>query len=126
VQQISVTRSADDPPRALDDEALRAGYRLKTGTTSQTLDMLRTAVDLTGLTELEHPGFDLFWRREQKLWDGVAGHCLGAAAGLRGSDEQGRPLRLNQDFLSAPAPVFPSSVLGSADAVDWFLAAVRR
>ncbi len=124
-QRISATRSRSDPARPFDVIAEQAGYQLKTRTTSQTLDMLRTAVDLTAAAEPPIERFDLFWRRNQKVWDGLAGLCLGAAAGLRGCDEEGRPHPLGPRFLSAAEPVFPSTVMGRPETVAWFLEAAH-
>lgn len=122
---ISATRSAGSPERPFDSAADQAGYRLKTGTTSQTLDMLRTAVDLSGCTAPALPTFELFWRRKQKVWDGLAGLCLGAAAGLRSCDEDGKPSPTGPAFLSAAEPVFASTVMGQPEVVSWFLQAAQ-
>jgi 3'(2'), 5'-bisphosphate nucleotidase len=87
--------------------------------------MLPTAVDVEARTGPPLPRFDLFWRREQKLWDGAAGLCLSAAAGLRSCDEHGNALPLGPEFLSAPTPTFASTVTGRPETVAWFLEAVR-
>jgi 3'(2'), 5'-bisphosphate nucleotidase len=123
---LSLTRSEGSPARAVDSRAKAAGYRLKTRTTSQTLDMVRTVVNLTGLTDSELPCFSLFCRREQKLWDGAAGLALGRASGLRDCDEAGAALPLGPGFLSAATPVFPSTVMGRPETVAWFLEAASR
>ncbi|MFF4344881.1 inositol monophosphatase family protein [Kitasatospora sp. NPDC001540] len=122
---ISATRSAGSPVREFDSAAEQSGYRLKVRTTSQSVDMLRTAVDLSGVTDPVLPPFDLFWRRSQKLWDGVAGIAIGTALGLRSADEEGKPLPLGPGFLSAPTPTFGSTVIGHPEAVAWFLDVVR-
>ena len=63
---LSLTRSAGAKPRPVDAAAQRGGYAVKTHTTSQTLDILRTAVALrdptdgTRLTDLPLSSFDLF------------------------------------------------------------------
>jgi 3'(2'), 5'-bisphosphate nucleotidase len=124
-RHLSATRSVGEERPAFDAAADKADYTLKTRTTSQTLDMLRTALDLSALTAPALPRFDLFWRREQKLWDGAAGLCLGAAAGLRSCDENGDPLPLGPDFLAAPTPTFASNVTGRPETVAWFLEAAR-
>jgi 3'(2'), 5'-bisphosphate nucleotidase len=118
---LSMTRSSGSPARPADATAEQAGYHVKTRTTSQTLDMVRTAVDLTGHTELAVQPFDLFLRRAQKVWDGLAGLCLGAAAGLRSCDEDGKPLPSGPDFLSAAEPAFASTVMGRPETVSWYL-----
>ncbi|MGK4580353.1 inositol monophosphatase family protein [Kitasatospora sp. HPMI-4] len=122
---ISATRSAGTSPREFDAAAERAGYQLKLLTTSQSVDMLRTAVDLGGATDPALPSFDLFWRRKQKLWDGAAGIALGTAMGLRSADEDGKPLPFGPGFLSAPTPTFESTVMGHPEAVAWFLDVVH-
>ncbi|GAA1959250.1 inositol monophosphatase family protein [Kitasatospora viridis] len=124
-QWISATRSAGTPPRVFDSAAERAGYRLKLRTTSQTVDMLRTAIDLGATTDPPLPSFDLFWRRKQKLWDGAAGIAIGTALGLRSADEHGEPLPFGPEFLSAATPTFESSVMGHPEAVAWFLDVVH-
>jgi 3'(2'), 5'-bisphosphate nucleotidase len=110
----------------VDPAAKAAGYRLKTRTTSQTLDMVRTAVNLTSLTDPPLPRFSLFWRQQQKLWDGAAGLALGRASGLRDCDEAGGELPLEPQFLSAATPVFPSTVMGQPETVAWFLEAAGQ
>lgn len=122
---LSATRSAGADPEDFDEAARKAGFTLKTRTTSQTVDMLRTAVDIEARTGPPLPRFDLFWRREQKLWDGAAGLCLSTAAGLRSCDEHGDALPLGPEFLSAPTPTFASTVTGRPETVVWFLEAVQ-
>ncbi|MEW2122762.1 inositol monophosphatase family protein [Streptomyces sp. NPDC058369] len=127
--RVSATRSRGEERPGFDVAAHRAGYELKTRTTSQTLDMLRTAVDISALTTPPLPSFDLFWRRKQKLWDGAAGLCMATAAGLRSCDERGEPLTWTRDFLSGATPTFAADVTGRPEAVAWFLegrAAPRR
>lgn len=120
---LSVTRSRGQDRPAFDAAARQAGYTLKTRTTSQTLDMLRTALDVTGLTTPGLPSFDLFWRRKQKLWDGAAGLCLAEAAGLRSCGEDGEPLTLTREFLAEPTPTLDANVTGRPETVEWFLKA---
>jgi 3'(2'), 5'-bisphosphate nucleotidase len=122
-RHLSATRSRGEDRPNFDAAARQAGYALKTKTTSQTLDMLRTALDVSDLTTPVLPPFDLFWRREQKLWDGAAGLCLAAAAGLRSCGEKGEPLTLDPDFLAAPTPTFAANVTGRPETVAWFLQA---
>jgi 3'(2'), 5'-bisphosphate nucleotidase len=115
---ISATRSSGSPDRAFDVVAGRAGYQLKTRTSSQTLDMVRTAVDITSHTEPALPSFELFWRRQQKVWDGLAGLCLGASVGLLSADEHGTALPLGPRLLSQPEPTFDSTVIGQSATVS--------
>ena len=122
---VSATRSAGEERTDFDAAARKAGLTVKSRTTSQTIDMVRTTLDLSGLTDPALPRFDLFWRRRQKLWDGAAGLCLARAAGLRSCTEEGEELPLDPDFLSAATPVFSSDVTGRPDAVEWFLKVPR-
>ena len=123
---LSITRSEGSPARVVDPAAKAAGYQLKTRTTSQTLDMVRTAVDLASLTDPALPAFSLFCRREQKLWDGVAGLTLGRACDLRDCDESGAELPLGPEFLSSATPVFASTVMGRPETVAWFMEAAGQ
>lgn len=120
-RELSLTRSSGAPERAADVIARQTGYTLKTRTTSQTLDMLRTAVDLSSLTDLPMASFDLFCRRDQKVWDGLAGLCFGAATGLGSCTEDGSALPLGPSLLSQAEPIFPSTVMGRPETVSWFV-----
>jgi 3'(2'), 5'-bisphosphate nucleotidase len=121
---LSVTRSGGVGMN-FDKVLVSEGYRLKTKTSSQSLDMVRTAIDLTGVAGSELPGFELFWRRRQKVWDGLAGMCLGKAAGLEVVDMDNEQLRCGPGLLSEPAPVFESTVMGDAEVVAWFTEIAR-
>lgn len=120
-QAASVTRSANTTARPYESEMVEAGYELKTRTTSQTLDLLRTALDLTEVAE-DSPRFDLFYRPQQKIWDGLAGLCLGEIAGLLSTDLDARKrLPVSRETLAQPEPTFESTVMGRSEAVKWFL-----
>jgi 3'(2'), 5'-bisphosphate nucleotidase len=106
----STTRRPENPPSAVERYLVGKGYEVKTVATSQTLDMVRTAIDLTSITPDARP-FDLFHRRRQKLWDGAAGICLAMVAGLAVTDENGDELLpLSPDLLKATSPILASSV----------------
>ncbi len=120
---LSLTRSADEPTRPIDAIAAHSGYQAKTRTTSQTLDMVRTALDISAITSPSLPPFSLFWRRAQKVWDGVAGLCLASAAGLRICNEIGDPVLIGPQWLGQPCPIFDSTVVGRQEMVDWFISA---
>ncbi|MGW4412400.1 inositol monophosphatase family protein [Nonomuraea sp. NPDC004702] len=119
--EISATRGTASGEREFDAVAERMNYQVKTRTTSQTLDMLRTAINLADYTEPALLTYDLFWRRQQKIWDGAAGLCLADVLRLRRCDEHGFPLPSGPDFLSSPTPLFDSTVMGLPETVDWFL-----
>lgn len=117
----SVTRSGETLPRPFEQVMTAAGYSLKTRTTSQTLDMVRTALDLSALTD-DPVRFDLFFRTEQKIWDGLAGLCFGATTGLRHADLSGSPrVPVGPEILARSEPTFTSTVMGIPEAVAWFV-----
>lgn len=126
--RASTTRSRNSIPSDLEKALLARHYDLKTRTTSQTIDMVRTALDLSAIAPDVQP-FDLFHRRQQKLWDGAAGICLAIAAGLTVGDENGdRLLPLASSLLMSAPHVLPSSVIGHRDLVQDILGVhgVRR
>lgn len=118
----SLTRSKTEAPRPYESALARLGYRLKTRTTSQTLDMVRTAVDISGFTDLGLPQFGLFARARQKVWDGLAGLCLGRAAGLISVAADGsQRIPVDMEIMSQREPVFESTIMGDEGLVSWLL-----
>lgn len=118
----SVTRSSGTEPRAFESHLKEAGLRLKTRTTSQTLDMVRTAIDLSPYSDTAPAHFELFYRPNQKIWDGLAGVCLGETVGLRTADRTGAArVPVDVETLRAAEPTFDSTILGHPEAVEWFL-----
>jgi 3'(2'), 5'-bisphosphate nucleotidase len=112
-RRASVTRSSV-APRPWEQRLRDAGYELKTRTTSQTLDMVRTCVDLSGCTEPSLPPFGLFYREDQKVWDGAAGMCLARAAGLRVTDRHGREREVVDAPLGEDEPRFDSTLVAAS------------
>ncbi|GLH97448.1 inositol monophosphatase family protein [Phytohabitans aurantiacus] len=118
----SVTRSTGTPPRPFEEKLQGAGYQLKTRTTSQTLDMIRTAVDISPFTDGGFHRFTIFYRTKQKMWDGLAGLCIGETVGLWGVDANGRKrLPVTAEALSHPEPTFDVTIMGPPREVRWFL-----
>jgi 3'(2'), 5'-bisphosphate nucleotidase len=118
----SVTRNAGDLERPWEPELSNAGYRMKVRTTSQTLDMVRTCVDLSGYTETPLQPFDLFYREAQKLWDGAAGLCLSRVTGRVAVDRHGASLLpISASLLESDEPTFGSTLVGPKDVIKWFL-----
>lgn len=106
----SATRSASRPARAFEAVAEQRGIGLKTRTTSQTLDMVRTCVDLRGAAGLG--SFAWFYRERQKLWDGVAGIALASASGRAAVDLGGSPLApIGSQLLREGEPTFATTVV---------------
>jgi 3'(2'), 5'-bisphosphate nucleotidase len=119
--RASVTRSsaAERPWERLMADA---GFELKTRTTSQTLDMVRTCVDLSQETGAALAPFSLFYREAQKVWDGAAGMCLAQTAGLRVCDGHGRDRHIINLDLRAVEPTFASTLVAAPAIIDQFLA----
>jgi 3'-phosphoadenosine 5'-phosphosulfate (PAPS) 3'-phosphatase len=123
LRRASLTRSAATSPQPGEARFLDEGWTVKTDTTSQTLDMVRTCIDLRAHTAPELAPFALFYRKRQKVWDGAAGICLARAGGLRVTDVQGReqiPLRIR---LDVPEPTLDSILVAPADMSGRLLAA---
>jgi 3'(2'), 5'-bisphosphate nucleotidase len=123
---VSVTRSSGTLPRPWERSLTDAGFDLKTRTTSQTLDMVRTAVDLSVETGGELPPFALFYREAQKVWDGAAGMCLARAAELRVCDRYGTDRALVDADLNVREPTFPSTLVAAPVLIDQFLSWSRE
>jgi 3'(2'), 5'-bisphosphate nucleotidase len=121
-RRASVTRSAKTPPRSFESRLVEHGYELKTRTTSQTLDLVRTCVDLAPYTEARLRPFGLFYREAQKVWDGAAGICLARAVGLRATDRDGRDrVPVDPMILQADEPCFDATLVASPPVAAWFL-----
>ena len=120
--RASVTRSQGTPERPWERLMTDAGFELKTRTTSQTIDMVRTCVDISPETGAMLPPFSLFYREAQKVWDGAAGICMARAAGLRVCDGRGRDRSVIDLDLTAAEPTFGSTLVADASLADQFLA----
>lgn len=120
--RASVTRSSAAAERPWEKLMADAGFELKTRTTSQTLDMVRTCVDLSQETGAALAPFSLFYREAQKVWDGAAGMCLAQTAGLRVCDGHGRDRHLINLDLRAVEPTFASTLVAAPAIADQFLA----
>ena len=120
----SATRSASRPARGFEALAEQRGIRLKTRTTSQTLDMVRTCLDLRGATGLR--SFAWFYRERQKLWDGVAGIALASATGRTAVDCGGSELApIARELLEASEPTFATTFVAIPSEVPDVLSLLR-
>ncbi|MFC9433428.1 inositol monophosphatase family protein [Nocardia sp. NPDC057030] len=121
-RRASVTRSKNSAARKFEIGLADAGCLMKTRTTSQTLDMVRTCIDLSAWTQTPESQFDLFYRPDQKVWDGAAGIALTTAMGRTASDGHGStPLPLTRQFLNQREPIFPETITGDPNCVRWFV-----
>lgn len=120
--RASMTRSKGSVPAAHEPELARIGCALKLRTTSQTLDMVRSAIDLAPWTEEPDKQFDIFYRRDQKLWDGAAGIGLATAMGRATRNECGEsPIPIRGEIMAQAEPTFSATISGEPTCVEWFL-----
>ncbi|WP_020385167.1 inositol monophosphatase family protein [Kribbella catacumbae] len=112
-QLASVTRSSGTSARPYESELSAYGYQLKVRATSQTLDMVRTCIDIAPFTDPALESFGLFYRERQKVWDGAAGICMAYAAGLYVGDGAGRERTAIDIALDAAEPIFDSTLVAS-------------
>lgn len=126
-RRASVTRSKGSAPRRFEAALADVGCAMKVRTTSQTLDMVRTCLDLTAWTQAPDQQFDLFYRPNQKVWDGAAGIGLATAMGRTATDGAGHsPLPLRAPFLAQREPTFAETIAGDPDSVRWFVQTLAR
>jgi 3'(2'), 5'-bisphosphate nucleotidase len=120
LRSASVTRERSEKPRDFEFALEQVGCKIKTRTTSQTIDMVRTAIDPADLEDPTGTGFDLFYRSKQKIWDGIAGLCLGRISGLTIVDRNANDLLpVSTNLLAQAEPRFDSTLMGTEEAVSW-------
>ena len=124
--QASVTRSKGSSPASHEAELVRVGCAMKLRTTSQTLDMVRSAIDIGAWTDGPDQQFDIFYRRSQKVWDGAAGIGLATAMGRVARNARGEdPIPITEEILAQAEPTFEATVSGDRNCVSWFLSLLR-
>lgn len=118
-KQVSCTRSKGLPPHPFENCLINTGYTLKTSTTSQSIDLLRTACSLQDYSDLPLFKFDMFYRKKQKIWDGAPGFCFNYITGNDIIDAEGKdllPLKILQ--TDEYAPVNDEIYVGTADLIN--------
>jgi len=80
LKNVSSTRSKGTTPHFFEEKVIELGSSIKNRTTSQSIDLLRTAVDISELTQNHLTSFDVFYRENQKIWDGAPGMCFNIVA----------------------------------------------
>ncbi|MFC0429473.1 inositol monophosphatase family protein [Kutzneria buriramensis] len=124
--RASVTRSRGTDARPFEAELDRIGSRVKLRTTSQTLDMLRTSIDVSDVTGAPQEQFDVFYRASQKIWDGAAGIGLSTAMGRLAVGTDGEDLLpFGEDLLAQREPTLAGSLVGAPGCVRWLVEAMR-
>ncbi|NUS73273.1 MAG: inositol monophosphatase family protein [Corynebacteriales bacterium] len=112
-RHLSVPRGLGSQPRKYEPTLLARGYEPTTRVTSDTLHMVRTSVDLSSFTDPTLGPFGLFYREQQKVWDGAAGMCLALAAGLFVGDGTGRERASIDVAFNVAEPKFESMLIAS-------------
>ena len=126
-KRISATRSSDSSPHVFEAEVLKLDCQLKTRTTSQTIDLLRVAMDLSIYTELTLSRFDLFYRKQQKIWDGAPGIIFNHIAGQFSVDGQGKNiLPFSRDLLKQRTPILSETIVGKEEHASWLLRRINN
>jgi 3'(2'), 5'-bisphosphate nucleotidase len=125
-RHLSVTHDAKRQRPLFADQAEALGFSLKTRTTSQTLDLVRLSADLRDHAGSEMYCFDVFYRDNQLIWDGAAGHLLAQIRGYKTVDRHGTPLLpYSGAFLSGPQPRLETVICGPPANVEWILALMQ-
>lgn len=104
-KKFSATRSKGAEPHSIEQKLLDAGYSLKTRTTSQSIDILRTSVNLSTWSDLDLFTFDGFVRRNQHLWDGIPGMVFCMIVGLNITDGKQSILPYKPSDLDSDDPL---------------------
>ncbi len=119
-RNLSVTRSAGTEQPFVERRAIEYGCRVKIVATSQTLDLVRLALNLSEHSEQRLDSFDLFFRLDQKLWDGLPGLWIATLAGWEAVNIQGEPLLPLRTDHTGGSPSFQSTLVASRSHREWF------
>jgi 3'(2'), 5'-bisphosphate nucleotidase len=118
---VSVTRSSRAAPSPLERAAIAQRLSTKTRSTSLTLDMARTVLDLEPATGL--PSFRWFAASEQLVWDACAGMSLAIAAGMPVAGHDGASVTpVGPHLLAGPQPRLASVLLARPADLAWLVA----
>jgi len=114
----STTREKESIPSALEKYLVSKGVQVKTHTTSQSIDLLRTAIDISTYTEETMNRFCLFYRENQKIWDGAPGMCFNIIAGNHVVDLSGQKiLPFSDQILCMDEPISTSVLVSPPSAL---------
>ena len=117
-KNVSCTRSRGSEPHAFENTLIGEGYLIKTSTTSQSIDLLRTACQLNEYSDLNLPKFDFFFRKNQKIWDGAPGFCFNYVTGSLILDKEFKELLpLDGALLNAKTPTIDKIFVGSQNVI---------
>ena len=115
----STTRERGSSPSKIEEVLVNSGVEVKNRTTSQSIDLLRTAIDISAYSDVGNGHFDVFYRERQKIWDGVPGMCFNNIVGKRIIDTLGNDvIPFTASFLSMDEPVSPSVIVAHYDEVE--------
>jgi 3'(2'), 5'-bisphosphate nucleotidase len=114
--RASVTGKRTESWPDLDRYLEQHNYLVKKKATSQTIDLLRTCQVVPALM----PSFDLFYRQDQRLWDGLPGIAVAQSLGMTVTTlHPNEPhLPLSTAKLHMRNPEFKSTLVANKDLVD--------
>lgn len=117
----STTRGTETVSK-IEKKLVDNGMMVKNRTTSQSIDMLRTAINISPFSDIEIKSFDLFYREEQKIWDGVPGMCFNRIVGKKIVDLLGNEIIPFSDaFLNLDEPISPAVIVAYPDEIERLL-----
>ncbi len=123
---FSLTRSRGTTVPRYENLVRSRGINVKTRTTSQTIDLLRTALDLNVIIDPPLDKMDLFFRPRQKLWDGAPGICVNVAVGNIAVDLSGQSiLPFDREIIEHEEPIIPETLVASEAIARWFLESLK-
>lgn len=114
----STTREFGSLPSKIEEHLVKLGIEVKNRTTSQSIDLLRTAIDISPYSSVGVGHFTLFYRENQKIWDGIPGICFNSIVGKKTVDLNGNELvPFSYSFLNLNEPVSPSIIVAYSNEI---------
>ncbi|MDR2589603.1 MAG: hypothetical protein LBC71_01250 [Oscillospiraceae bacterium] len=115
----STTRESGSSSSKIEDYLVNSGVKIKNRTTSQSIDLLRTAIDISPYSDIGEGHFRLFYRQNQKVWDGVPGMCFNRIVGKAIVDFDGNNiLPFSDSFLESVEPTTSSVIVAFPKDID--------
>lgn len=111
VRLASTTREAGSSPSKIEEYLTNSGVTVKHRTTSQSWDLLRTAIDISPFSDLGENHFSVFYREKQKVWDGAPGICFNRITGKKAVDLDGNEIIPYSDAFLAQREPTSSAVI---------------
>jgi len=115
----STTRESGSEPSNIEEYLEISGMKIKHRTTSQSIDLLRTAINISPYSDIGVGHFKIFFRQRQKIWDGVPGICFNNVVGKVSVDSEGNEvLPFSNIFLNEKEPTSPAVLVAFPADID--------